>query len=177
LALAVAAALAGCGASGAATTAGGSQGPQRSVGAAKPPAGHPCPSEDRRKPTSRALAANVSLVPGHPEAVLLCRYGGLNGPRRYGLVSSRLITARSTVDRLARELNTLPKLPHGTMLSCPADFGTAVIAFFRYATGPSDPVTVELSGCGAVGNGHLTRLVAATTHSPVRAQLEALTPR
>ena len=161
--------LAGCGVGGARTT--GERIPSKPLSASH----RGCPSQDRRKPVSTALAANASLVPGHPNAVLLCRYTGLNDPRRFTLVSHRLISSHTTVDRLAHALDSLPKFRPGTTLSCPADFGDTMIAFFRYPNGPDDPVTVGLSGCGATTNGQLTRL--ALGQRPPAAELEALVPR
>ena len=51
---------------------------------------------------------------------------------------------------------------------------TAVVAFFGYSSGPVAPVTVGLSGCGEVSNGHVKRL-AISVRSRVATQLDALT--
>lgn len=169
LALLAASALAGCGVRGATTT--GERIRSKPLSASH----RGCPSQDRRKPVNTALAANTSLVPGHPNAVLLCRYSGLNDPRRFTLVSHRLISSPTTVDRLAHALDSLPKIRPGTTLNCPADFADTMIAFFRYPNGPDDPVTMGLSGCGATTNGQLTRL--ALGQSPPAAELEKLAPR
>jgi hypothetical protein len=135
----------------------------------------PCQKTDRAKPVSDAAGARDTLVPGHPDTVQLCRYSGLNGHPPLMLLRTRVVTNAATVARLARGLDALPKPSTGT-INCPADFGDAVIAVFGYRTGLPDPVTVALSGCGAVGNGHLTRL-AGPAKSPVTAQLEQLTRR
>ncbi len=166
-ALALASAIAGCGVRGVTTT--GDSKPLR-------PPHLACPHQDRHKPVSTAPAAKASLVPGNPQAVLLCRYSGLNDPHRFRLRSSRLVTTRTSVDRLAHGLDALPKLPRGTVLHCPADFGDAVIVVFGYSAGGADPVTVGLSGCQLASNGHFGRL-AGPAKSSVVAQLEQLTRR
>jgi hypothetical protein len=91
------------------------------------------------------------------------------------LIGRRTVTDAATVARLARELDALPKPTPGAV-NCPADFGDAVIAIFAYPTGDADPVTVGLSGCQSVGNGHLSRLAGFARSAVVR-QLAALTPR
>lgn len=132
-----------------------------------------CPKFDRRKPTSRALGAQRALVPGHPVVVLVCRYSGLNGHPRLALIRSRAITDAATVAHLAHDLNALPP-PSPGALNCPADFANAVLMFFSYAHGPGDPVSVGLSGCQDVANGHLHRL-AGMARSRIPGQLERLT--
>jgi hypothetical protein len=164
-------ALAACGASTGLTT--GRKAPEKRA----PTSIHArCPKSDRQKPVSRAPGAEAALVPGHPRAALLCRYTGLNARPRFALVRQRRLTSSASVTRLAHEFDALPKEPHGVAISWPADFGTAVIAFFEYPTLRPDPVSVGLSGCGQVTNGHLTRL-AGLAKSPVTGQLEALANR
>lgn len=165
--LAVAAALAGCGTMNGVTTT-------RAPSGKRPPTIKPtCPRSDRAKPVSNVAGARSSLVPGHPEAVLLCRYSGLNGRPRLALVRARTVTDPDTIRRLAHELDALPTAGSG-VINCPADFADSVIAYFVYATPEPDPVTVDLSGCQAVGNGHGQRL-AGMARSPIASQLEVLT--
>jgi hypothetical protein len=173
-ALIVVPALAGCGTAAGVTTGGNASGkpaPRRST-----PIHATCSKSDRRKPVSHASGAAALIVPGHPQAALLCRYSGLNGHPRFALIGQRKITNAQSVARLAHELDALPKGPEGTAINCPADFGDAVLIFFAYAGGAVDPVTVALSGCGAVTNGHLTRL-AGLAKSPVTGQLKSQTYR
>ena len=162
----VVAALAGCGTRTAVTTHGASAPEPHRLQAA-------CPKSDRRKPTSDAPGAQQKLVPGHPVAVLVCRYSGLNGHPRLALIRSRAITDAATVAHLAQGLNALPQ-PSSGALNCPADFADAVLMFFSYARGPGDPVSVGLSGCQDVANGHLHRL-AGLAKSPISGELEKLT--
>jgi outer membrane murein-binding lipoprotein Lpp len=176
-ALTLAAALAGCGA-----TALAGCGTTSTVTTGRSTSGNPtnhaaprihatCPRSDRSKPVSRAASARASLVPDHPNALLLCRYSGLNGHPRLALISSKVLTDAATVERLAHELDALR--PTSGAVNCPADFGDAVIAFFEYPTAPPNPVTVGLSGCKDASNGHITRLTVFGG-SQVATQLEAL---
>jgi uncharacterized protein YceK len=162
--------LAGCGAARTVTAPGNAPSkranPVPSIRAA-------CPKSDRDKPVSRIAGADAALVPGHPRVALLCRYSGLNARKRFALIGRRTIANSATVTRIAHDLGALR--PVSGVFNCPADFGDAVIAFFEYPTGPADPVTVGLSGCGQVTNGHVHRL-AGPAKSPVVAQLKALTP-
>ena len=112
-------------------------------------------------------------MPGQPGALLLCRYSGLNGHPRLTLTRSRAITDAATVAHLAHGLNALPQ-PSPGAVNCPADSADAVVMFFLYAHGPGDPVSVGLSGCQDVANGHVHRL-AGMARSPVPGELERLT--
>ena len=162
----VVAALAGCGTRTAPTTHGASAPkPLRLQGG--------CPKFDGKKPTSGAPGAQRALVPGQPGALLLCRYSGLNGHSRLTLTRSRAITDAATVAHLAHDLNALPP-PSPRALNCPADFADAGLMFFFYAHGPGDPVSVGLSGCQDVANGHLHRL-AGLPRSPLPGELARLT--
>lgn len=116
--------------------------------------------------TSTRTGAGVAVVPSGAKAVLLCRYGP-----RGGRVRERPITSDATVSRLAHELNALPTAS-GTY-SCPLDDGESVVADFSYPSGPENPVSVGLSGCAEVSNGHVHRIAAGT---PVVGRIEALIP-
>lgn len=164
-----AATLAGCGTTSTVTTR--TSTPGQPATHAAPRIHASCPRSDRSKPVSRAASARVSLVPDHPNALLLCRYGGLNGHPRLSLIKSKMLTDAATVKRLAHELDALH--PTSGAVNCPADFGDAVIAFFEYPTAPPVPVTVGLSGCKDASNGRIARLTVFGG-SQVAAQLEAL---
>lgn len=117
-----------------------------------------CPAHDRRPVHSSVRGADKTLVPGAPLTVLLCRYSRA-GPERSDpqhLVAHRLVSRAETVERLTRQFDAL-KRPQGAM-SCPADRGEAILAFFRYGdTGKSeDQVSVGLGGCQTVTNGGVT---------------------
>ena len=57
--------------------------------------------------------------------------------------------------RLTRELDALA--PATGVYHCPADSAADVVARFLYPSGPQDPVTVDLTGCNLVTNGHAHR--------------------
>jgi len=136
-----------------------------------------CPRRDRHPVSSTTVGAGAALVPAGAQQVLLCRYSGFEGypnpvgPGSFRLIDHRLAAARTTVDRLASELDAL-KPAHGAQ-ACPSDTGTAIIAFFRYGSPAKadDPVTIHLGGCSIVTNGHLNREAGFTL---IR-QLKALT--
>ena len=137
-----------------------------------------CPGRDRTVPVSSRPGATSSLVPEGVREVLLCRYSGV-GPRpvpareAFRLLDDLLVTERSTVSSLASQFNALP--PALGAVACPADFGTAIIAVFRYPSGAEDPVKAGLSGCTLVTNGHRTRTAASVAGSRLLNQLKAMT--
>lgn len=137
-----------------------------------------CPTGDRRPLTSTTPGAARELVPRTPRQVLLCRYGGANaGSESFRLVAQRLVVRRSIVDRLAREFDALTQL-HG-VVACPADVGRNIIAIFRYRVvgKADDPVTVDVTGCTPVSDGHLIRSALLAPGPKLVSRLEALTSR
>jgi hypothetical protein len=137
-----------------------------------------CPATDRPAPVSDRAGAARSLVPPGANALLLCRYGGVNdGSAAFRLRSSPvLVKDASTVARYARDLDALKALS-GVVFHCPADTGTAIVAYFRYPTGPDDPVTLGLDGCMLVTNGHVHRTAGVQpTGRRLVSALEALVP-
>ncbi len=142
----------------------------------KPPT---CPAGDSGSILSSRAGAGAAMVPPGAQQVLLCRYNGLPNPPplsvagkpAFGLVAQHLVLNQATVTGLASQLNAIPVTTG--VYSCPADFGTAIIAYFGYASGTANPVKVGLSGCEAISNGHVDRL---GLDAPVVSQLEALVP-
>jgi hypothetical protein len=136
-----------------------------------------CPGYNRHVIGSTTIGSTAALVPAGAQQVLLCRYSGvgLNRGKAVRLIALRLVHKRATVDRLAAEFNTLR--PLGGAYNCPSDSGAAIIAFFRYgsASKSDDPVTVGLSGCVTVTNGHLTRTAIWPPGPTLLRRLEALT--
>ncbi len=138
-----------------------------------------CPAGDSESILSTRAGATAEMVPDGAQQVLLCRYNGLPNPPPlsvagrppFGLVASRLVLDQATVAGLSSQLDAIPETTGA--YSCPADFGTAIVAYFQYASGPADPVKVGLGGCEGVSNGHLDRLAL---DAPVVGQLEALDP-
>jgi hypothetical protein len=114
-------------------------------------------------PVSGRPGATTKLVPPTPVAVLLCHYTGMTEPAplsipapAFTLESQRLVRSAQQASSLAAGLDALP--PNKGVYSCPADFGQEVIAWFRYASGVADPVTLQVGGCDGVTNGHVSRL-------------------
>jgi hypothetical protein len=134
-----------------------------------------CPSHDRHPIVSASAGAATTLVPSGAQKLLLCRYSGvgqpLNGSRSLALIAQHQLSTKAT-GALASQLNALPA-PTGTF-HCPADIGTAIVAFFRYSppAAADDPVTIRLSGCSTVTNGQLMRI--ASTTAAGRRLLDAL---
>jgi hypothetical protein len=128
----------------------------------------PAPSSD---PASKAV-----LVPAGAVGVLLCRYRGLNSiPRRPGtLANSRLLRAHKIVAQLSRRFDALPA-PSPGAVACPSDDNSKLIAFFRYGHSHNDPITVQLTGCRLVSDGHLLRSMAGDQTGRLEQQLLALT--
>jgi hypothetical protein len=131
----------------------------------------PCAQHEPLSVTSARTGARTALVPGGAVQVLLCRYDGLNDKPRLSLVGHTLITDESAVVGLAGQLNALHELGNVT---CPADFGDAIVAYFGYGADPDDPVSIGLSGCETVTNGQLTQTASGSNVVP---RLEKLVPR
>src|SRR5581483_7176187 len=143
--------------------------------AARPSA---CPRSHRRQLASRRPGAAMALVPAGAVSVLVCRYNGLAEPfhphwRAFALLGSKSIAGRRATARLASRFNRLPPAPTGPYaISCPADFGDAIVVYFRYRSGGANPVTVALSGCAFATNGPLVK----RTTSSLLADLKSLVP-
>lgn len=135
-----------------------------------------CPASDTTRLRSTRPGAEGQLVPPDVRAVLLCRYNGLPEPGSiqpgFGLVAEHRVRRRSQAAQLAAELDALPAPAPGAT-ACPADTGSAIVAYFSYASVPGDPVTIGLNGCQTASNGRLTRFGDGR---PVIEQLAALTP-
>ncbi len=137
-----------------------------------------CPPADRHAVLSTRTGTTRELVPPGARAVLLCRYSGMYhgiGPRvpAFLLQGHALIEDATTVASMTHELDTLPRVT--VPIACPASFGTAIVAYFRYRAGPDDPVTIALDGCLGASNGHVSRVaISASGYAFVR-HLAALT--
>lgn len=140
--------------------------------------GPACPASDRHALVSVRAGAVRELVPPGARAVLLCRYSGIYhgiGPRTpaYLLLGHDLVNGATTVASMTRELDSLPHIT--APIACPASFGTAIVAHFRYASGPDDPVTIQVDGCYGASNGHVNRLAISTSGYAFVTHLAALT--
>jgi hypothetical protein len=121
-----------------------------------------CPASHRRALVSERAGARQTLVPPGATTLVVCRYNGLAEPGILGdpgfaLQSHGAARGQATVQRLASELNALPTPPPYGVEACPADFGTAAVAYFGYPSGPADPVTIALSGCEGLTDGYVAK--------------------
>jgi hypothetical protein len=105
------------------------------------------------------------LVPSGASSVLVCSYSGLVEPHAvsytgppHRLIGDGLVIDHQTVGRLGSGLDAIPPTSPNEAFSCPADFGNQLVAYFRYPAGVDDPVTIGLSGCQMITNGHVRRL-------------------
>ncbi|MGH2851920.1 MAG: hypothetical protein ACRDLP_15050 [Solirubrobacteraceae bacterium] len=131
-----------------------------------------CPAGDRTKVVSARAGATHLLVPAGAVSVLICRYSGLRSAAPFRLTRHGLVSDRATVASLARGLDSLR--PFVGVFHCPASTGAAIVAYFRYAAPPDDPVTVALDGCTSAGNGHLTRNAATPAGERLLTRLKTL---
>jgi hypothetical protein len=123
----------------------------------------PCPLHDHRPITSDRPGAGMQLVPSGATIVHVCDYSGFTEPPPLPQTgpAHRLIGEGGVLDvararRIADELNAIP--PRSGPIACPADFGNQLVAYFLYPSGVVDPVTIGLSGCQSITNGHVDRL-------------------
>ena len=125
-----------------------------------------CSQTDPQTLVSTRPGATRELVPRGAREVLLCRYSGSShgvGPRTpaFRLQARAVVESAATVAGMATELDSLPRIT--APIACPAGFGTAIVAHFRCATGPEDPVTVALDGCITASNGHVSRVALSAS--------------
>lgn len=125
----------------------------------------PCPLHDHRPVTSDRPGASTQLVPAGSVVVHVCNYSGFTEPPplpqtgpAHRLIGEGGVLDRSRVARIANELDAIPPAPPGHGIACPADFGNQLVAYFLYPSGVVDPVTIGLSGCQSITNGHVDRL-------------------
>jgi hypothetical protein len=122
---------------------------------------------------NRNTLASTRLVPSGPDALLLCRYNGLNaGPNAGRLAAWATVKAAAAIARLTTEFDALPRQRPGS--HCPMDDGSAIIATFGYANAAPDPVQVGLKGCRTVSNGRVTRTAIAPAGPVLIGSLERL---
>ena len=147
------------------------------VAAGAAPAAQPsCPASDRPTPVAGLPAAAHALVPSGARSLLLCRYGGLGQGAAFRLdARPATVSDAATVARIARTLDALPAVTGP--ISCPVATGVAIVAYFRYAAGPDDPVRIDLDGCLEVTNGHVHRVAGVSVAGRrLVAAVEALVP-
>jgi hypothetical protein len=145
-------------------------------GGARPADTSRCPLHDHGTVVSRRSGADAALVPDGAVALLLCRYSGLTQPPpspnagpAHRLTAVARLGNRSEVRRFAHKLNAIA--PQSGAVSCPADFGDRLVAYFLYAFGRPSPVAVGLSGCELLSNGTVNRVAL---DAPVVAEMTRL---
>jgi hypothetical protein len=144
---------------------------------AAPPTPGGCPASDAHVAASTRAGAQARLVPTGARSVRLCQYNGLDPANEIDrLTAGRLVRGAATTTALAADLDAIPQT--SGIYSCPADTGSSIVAYFRYRSGPRDPVTVDLSGCEIVTNGLAHRIagVTAAGRAAISALLAALHP-
>lgn len=124
--------------------------------------------------TSLDVATPLLVRPG-AGFVELCRYSGRNGPRPLRLSRSRVIRKIALINRLIRELNSLPQ-PRGAY-HCPMDDGSEIALLFGYRHLRPKRVIVGLTGCHFVTNGWTGRLGPSPEAARLVKQLLALAGR
>ncbi len=168
---------AACGASHASSSAAAASTPAHRV--------EPPPCAQTRKPDAVAhnpwAQARKRLAPAGPDAMRLCRYGGLNASPPNGLVHSRLVSGRAIITRLVGQFNQLPPFPPGAF-ACPSDDGTQILALLAYPNGKQVTIAVSLTGCEGVTNGDVDRVANGYGSHPrvgpdLLSELERLDPK
>lgn len=107
------------------------------------------------------------LVPGAPNAALICRYQGMNSSHPGLLAGTRTLASTETT-----VLATLFNDGHQTTgtYNCPADYQDLTTATFHYPSGPDVLVTYNASSCRFASNGQVT----STTTTALQGQLTSL---
>jgi len=83
-----------------------------------------------------------------------------------------VVDAGAELDLLVHEFNALRPSP--PFISCPMDNGSTDLAIFEYPTPPAARISVGLSGCRIVQNGHLTRTASLAPGPALLERLGAL---
>lgn len=132
------------------------------------------PKELVELPANAWAPARKQLAPPGASAVRLCRYNALNTKPPLALAGSALVTSAKSVKAIVAELDALRPLPRG--IFCPLDDGAAINALLAYSGGHAVLVRFELTGCGTVSNGNVTRWAGnSTAGSDLVALIERLT--
>ena len=106
-------------------------------------------------PHHQRAGTTRTLVPGHPIAVLACRYHGFNQPQPIGTYARS--AANLPAARVAHELNATPRPTSNVVPDCPNDSGETYMLYFSYGRGRPLLARVDRGGCRYVSNGDVTR--------------------
>lgn len=114
-----------------------------------------CPASDLKQDVLDK-AATVVLVPGHPSALLICRYGSLEQLGLPGaLVGALSVVSPAAIDSIATRFDALGPLVPGR--SCPSFGGRSELFVFRYPNARTVSVRLSMDGCIPVTNGRVVR--------------------
>jgi hypothetical protein len=96
------------------------------------------------------------LAPQGVRSIRLCRYSGVNAHPALTLTHQRLLSQAVILRKLTRELNHLPRPPHGAA-ACPNDDGSEILAELGYASDHEVRISIRLTGCTGATNGSVSR--------------------
>ncbi len=129
-----------------------------------------CPIHPPQQVRNRWSATRSELAPKGAREIRLCRYSKVEPGSGSKLLESKLVRKRATVDELVNEFDQL--VAENGAYSCPADLGSQILARLAYPDRHRDTISVDLSGCQSVSNGHLFRTAAsAPGYNPAGARL------
>jgi hypothetical protein len=121
-------------------------------------------------PPHKTTGSATTFIPGHPSALLGCRYHGLTEPR-----GSLAKSASVSPAPIAEALNRAQPITNSGVFKCPVDFGETILLLFEYPNGARLTVSIEMGGCEFATNGDrtvrtptatLTTLEAVLGHDP-----------
>jgi hypothetical protein len=108
-----------------------------------------CPAHAPRVVAHHQRAGTVStFVPGHPVALLACRYHGFNQPEPSGSLAT---SAHFAPGEIGAALNAAP--PGVSDAFCPIDFGEKIVLIFGYRDGSRRMASIDTGGCRDATNG------------------------
>lgn len=135
--------------------------------------GSSCPSLLPASDPSTRPGSAQRLVPPGASSLLVCSYHGLNpASQARRLERSGHLGRGSELSTILSEFDALPA--SRGLSGCPMDDGSAIVAVFGYPEPPSSPVTVGLTGCRIVSNGHVTRTASLPPGPTLLAQLTSI---
>ena len=125
------------------------------------PAGPACPTTIKPG-ISSATASNLTMVPGQPNQVTICRYTNA------GKLAKTTTEGAATATTMTAALNRAKPWPRGTY-NCPAAFNLYDLLAFGYADGHRVDVQLSMSGCKSATNGKRTVFYSEDTGKQVTA--------
>jgi hypothetical protein len=123
------------------------------------PAGPACPTTIKPG-VSSAAASNLTMVPGKPNQVTICRYTNA------GKLAKTTTEGAATATTMTAALNRAKPWPRGTY-NCPAAFNLYDLLAFGYSDGHRVDVQLSMSGCKSATNGKRTVFYSQDTGKQV----------